>query len=383
MTGAPSLDRPGVDTPSQDGRLVLAFLDGDRSAGEALVHRYHRRLVGAMGHWATSDPDRARELAQEAWLRAFAALDSFDVHAPLWPWLRRIGDNAARSSLRRGLVGQSARQRLVADVPDDAVAVDDGLEQRLEAAAVGAALAQLPQQHREVLELVYVEDVGQSDVALLLGISHGALRVRLLRARAELRRRLDRVLALPAFAPLERWLRGADVLAPAGLALALSALLLPGHVAHPAPAPEPPAQVTTETGLGDTGLVWALVREQVRSVEDLVAPESRPSPPRWAEPTGAGSHDAGPAPDRIPVPEPDELGVPQRHVTLAPTVETPYARTEDDGPPAQYSYEYRVQYVEEYHRLVRHNDDERAAVHDPMCASADGLARVECSSSTE
>lgn len=363
--------------PSADGTLVLAYLAGDDDAGAALVRRHDQRLVGAMARWTDGHHGDARDLAQEAWLRAFAALDRFDPTAPLWPWLRRIGDNVARSWLRRELTATGRREVLVGALPSAMGVVDDGAAVRAEQAAVHDVLTTLPERHRSVLSLVYLADVEQVDAASMLGITHGALRVRLSRARGEFRRRVDRVLGMPLLPVIQRWFAPAAQVAAAAAA---GVLLLP-HAVTPA-SPTAPMVLQAPADQVVAAAPGAIDPEPEPSgVDQAGGATARPEPTPDAAVAPPGEDHEAPA---GAVPEPDELGVPECWVTVAADPdprcgeEHDPARTRDERP-----YEYRVQYVEEHHPLLTHDDEERAEVHDPACETADALPRMECGPSRD
>ena len=223
--------------PRADGTLVAEHLRGDRLAGQELVTRFHARLVARMAaKWTFGDRDAAEEIAQEAWAKAFAALDRFDQTAPLWPWLRRLADNAA---IDRGRKHTAHRRR---EVRMDAAALElvaplvshegDGEERALLVSAMG----RLDARHREALMVVEVRDVDQREAARLFGISYMALRKRLHRARSELRRAYEGLLGLPALSWLSR-MDGAHMVhgAAAGMIMIIPAMIVAGVLSLPTP----------------------------------------------------------------------------------------------------------------------------------------------------
>jgi RNA polymerase sigma-70 factor, ECF subfamily len=140
-----------------------------------------RRLV--------SDEDEARDVTQEAYLRAFRAIGRFRGEAQFTTWLYRITANCAATHLgrrRRHRHDELDDDVEVADAEPtrDPVAATDGalLRQRLE-----AAIAELPARLRTVVVLRDVYDLSHAEIAEQLGISESAAKVRLHRARRRLR----------------------------------------------------------------------------------------------------------------------------------------------------------------------------------------------------
>ncbi|MEZ5180214.1 MAG: sigma-70 family RNA polymerase sigma factor [Acidimicrobiales bacterium] len=171
-----------------DDVLVDAARGGDHGAFGELVRRTHadtftlaRRLV--------SDEDDAREVVQEAYLRAFRSIRRFRGDAQFSTWLYRITANCASNQLGR-------RRRTRHEPLDDDVVVADQHPDRdpvLAADAstlrsrVEAAIEELPPRLRAVVVLRDVYDLNHAEIADELGISESAAKVRLHRARRRLR----------------------------------------------------------------------------------------------------------------------------------------------------------------------------------------------------
>lgn len=168
--------------------LVEAARHGDHDAFEELVRRTHadtftlaRRLV--------SDEEDARDVVQEAYLRAFRSIRRFRGDAQFSTWLYRITANCASTQLGKRRRHRHAELDEDAAVPDlhpdhDPVAVADAaaLRDRLE-----VAIAELPPRLRAVVVLRDVYDLDHAEIAEELDISEPAAKVRLHRARRKLR----------------------------------------------------------------------------------------------------------------------------------------------------------------------------------------------------
>jgi RNA polymerase sigma-70 factor (ECF subfamily) len=171
--------------------LVAAAREGDRSAFDEVVRMTSAdtytlavRLVG--------DGEDARDVVQEAYLRAFRGLGSFRGDAQFSTWLYRITANCAATAL-----GRRNRHRHD-ELGDDLAMADEHPDHDPEAKAdAGAlrerltgALAELPPRLRSVVVLRDVYDLPHGAIAAELGISETAAKVRLHRARRRLRERL-------------------------------------------------------------------------------------------------------------------------------------------------------------------------------------------------
>jgi len=186
--------------PSEADR-TRAILAGDRSAFEAWVVEESPRLYRVILR-IVSDPDEAQSLMQETFLQAWQRLDTFRGESKLTTWLYAIGINLARASLRKarrlyslddqdvdGLQPHFSRGMFADSVstwnPHRLAELED--DRRL----VHEAIDRLPPDYRTVVILRDIEEQKTEEVARILDISEGAVRVRLHRARQALRKILD------------------------------------------------------------------------------------------------------------------------------------------------------------------------------------------------
>jgi RNA polymerase sigma-70 factor (ECF subfamily) len=171
--------------------LVERARDGDTGAFEELV-RITSPACYALAFRLVGNEHDARDVVQDAYLRAFKALRSFRGEAGFSTWLHRITVNCAASFLERR---RKASCDQLDDYRDDAHLIELRWERDPERAAstaddrerLVAALAELPDQLRLVVVLRDIYDLSHRDIAKELGISQAAAKVRLHRARRQLR----------------------------------------------------------------------------------------------------------------------------------------------------------------------------------------------------
>ncbi|MBU0492550.1 MAG: sigma-70 family RNA polymerase sigma factor [Chloroflexi bacterium] len=180
--------------------LVQAAQAGDREAFAELVRRYQGRIYN-MALRMTANPETAADLAQESFLRAYAALPRFDAAWPLAPWLFTITANLCRSWLtRRRLPTLSLDLPVTIDgepvpreVPDERPAPDQLVEQQDLADRIRREIAGLPLEYRLVVELRHFGDLSYDEIAQTLDIPLSDVKSRLFRGRRKLRERLGDV----------------------------------------------------------------------------------------------------------------------------------------------------------------------------------------------
>ncbi|XZE54870.1 RNA polymerase sigma factor [Planctomycetaceae bacterium SH139] len=178
---------------ADDAELIEAALTGDRTAFEGLVLRYQDRLYAAMVQ-VVGSADEAEDVVQDAFVRAFLKLDTFQNNSQFFTWLYRIAFNSALSRMRRRKTTTSLDQarEAVGDEPVDQIAgPDERLLQQERVQMVQKALGQLSPDHRAILVLREMEDHAYEQIAEILNISIGTVRSRLSRARSQLKTVLE------------------------------------------------------------------------------------------------------------------------------------------------------------------------------------------------
>jgi len=167
---------------ASDGELLARIAERDREAFELLYHRYVRPIFG-FALRRLRDRPRAEDATQETFAAVWRSAGSYKPErGPAAPWLYAVARNAVVDRLR-------ARQDPLGEVPD-LPALDPGAAERAESSYVSfrvhAALDELPEKEREVLELAYWSGLSQSEVAAFLGIPLGTVKTRTRSALARL-----------------------------------------------------------------------------------------------------------------------------------------------------------------------------------------------------
>jgi RNA polymerase sigma-70 factor (ECF subfamily) len=196
-----------VDPATSDEDLVAAAQQGDRVALDALLTRYHGRLM-RFGARLCSRPDAAEDVAQETMLAVVRSIQDFRGASRFSTWLYTI---ARRNCLRRFRKSKFAperedsleEQREQGEEPAEANAPSpaDRAEAREVDAALARAIAELDPQSREVLVLRDVEGLSAAEVAEVTGTQVPAVKSRLHRARVQVRNALAPVLDRDGMAP--------------------------------------------------------------------------------------------------------------------------------------------------------------------------------------
>ncbi len=177
--------------PEAEKELVLRCLGGDTSAFAGILDIYQDRIY-SFALRLLKDPVAAEEAAQEAFVKAFRGLSSYNSAYPFSSWLFRVAHNACMDALRAGNKTVSLDTEDFPDLPDRSAGVELKVEDSIASERIEAMLASLPPLYSEVLLLAYKENMGSSEIARVLGAPEGTVKARLFRGRELMKVKLYR-----------------------------------------------------------------------------------------------------------------------------------------------------------------------------------------------
>ena len=180
------------DRPLEESELVERARHGDTGAYEELVRRY-QEIAARTAYLICGDADDARDAAQEAFVKAFYALDRFRRGAAFRPWMLSIVANEARN--RRKAEGRRTALALRASqggVLEDAVPSPEAAALAAEQhAMLLRALETVSEEDRLIIAYRYFLALSEAEMAAALGCTRGTVKSRLSRALARLLRRIS------------------------------------------------------------------------------------------------------------------------------------------------------------------------------------------------
>ncbi|NVK00711.1 MAG: RNA polymerase sigma factor RpoE [Oceanospirillaceae bacterium] len=185
-----------------DQILVERVQAGDKSAFDLLVKRYQHKIIGLIGRYV-QDQSEALDVAQETFIKAYKALDSFRGESAFYTWLYRIATNTAKNYL----VTRNRRP------PGTDIDIDDVLQAESESelrdietpennlyrdelfGVMASALEALPEELRVALTLRELEGMSYEDISEVMGCPIGTVRSRIFRARDAIDKELKPLLS--------------------------------------------------------------------------------------------------------------------------------------------------------------------------------------------
>jgi len=179
------------ETPARDTdeQLVAKVQKGDRHSFDLLVIKYQHKVMSLVRRFV-KDQSEAEDVTQEAFIKAYRAINSFRGDSAFYTWLYRIAVNTAKNTL-------DARKRRpgsdldIDDAEDfafsDSLRIDENPENLLASEdmhrIIGETLAGLPEDLRRALMLREFDGLSYEDIASMMDCPIGTVRSRIFRAR--------------------------------------------------------------------------------------------------------------------------------------------------------------------------------------------------------
>jgi RNA polymerase sigma-70 factor (ECF subfamily) len=190
-------ERSRMSEAQVDELLVERVQKGDRHAFDLLINKYQHRIVSLVGRYV-ADPAEAMDVAQEAFIKAYRAIDRFRGDSAFYTWLYRIAINTAKNWL------VARKRRPPATDIDAADAEQYDIESRLKEQGtpenellreeikrtVFETISALPDDLRTAIMLREIEGMSYEDIATTMECPIGTVRSRIFRAREAIDQKL-------------------------------------------------------------------------------------------------------------------------------------------------------------------------------------------------
>lgn len=167
---------------TEDSDLVKRCQDGDQAAFRELVEK-HRRQAYWIARDITSDSEAARDISQEAFIRAFKSIRGFDARNSFAGWLRKIVTHLAIDELRSRARRQDVSLDALADMPSSEGNPNQEAEAQEQREMVIRILGKLPPKYRAALSLRDIHGMSYEEIAHVTSCPRATVRWRIHNAR--------------------------------------------------------------------------------------------------------------------------------------------------------------------------------------------------------
>ncbi len=184
QTGCPCPTARAAHPASSDPTLLARIARGDELAMRTLFARHQTAVYRWLMRLVRNEAI-AEDLLSEVFLDVWRQAGSFQGRSSVSTWLLAIARHKALSARRRRVDGQ-LDDTLVAEMPDPADDPEIALQKKDRSELLRAALSQLSDEHREVLDLVYYHGCSVKETAEIVGVGEATVKTRMFYARKRL-----------------------------------------------------------------------------------------------------------------------------------------------------------------------------------------------------
>jgi len=187
---SPGSTQRKLDSRSEDSTIIAAALNGDDRAYQRLMDKYHDAIFNFI-YRMVRDREQVEDLTQEAFIKAFASLKSFNEEYAFSTWLYKIATNNSIDYIRKKKLQmfsidkpiESRDSDFTFELPDDSYEADRELISDQRAVMLNEAIEQLPEKYRLVIRLRHVEERSYEEIAKMLKLPIGTVKAHIFRAR--------------------------------------------------------------------------------------------------------------------------------------------------------------------------------------------------------
>jgi RNA polymerase sigma factor (sigma-70 family) len=194
---AASPSERGRDSRTEDSETIKQALHGDQTGYEKLMRKYHDAIYMLI-YRMVREKSEVEDLTQEAFIKAFASLKTFNNEYAFSTWLYKIATNNCIDYIRKKKLQplsldkpvDSDEDRYPYEVPDTTYEADKPLIERQKAKLLDDAINALPEKYRRVIVLRHKEERDYAEIAKILHLPLGTVKAHLFRARELLNKHL-------------------------------------------------------------------------------------------------------------------------------------------------------------------------------------------------
>ena len=170
-------------------KLIAACMRQDRSAQRKIYEKYSSRMFAVCLRYA-KDRDAAMDMLQDGFITVFSKISSYRDEGSFEGWMRRIFVNTALMSLRRNDILKGADEL---SAPGSYLPFENNILERLDGQKIMKLIGEMPVGFRTVFNLSVIDGFSHQEIAQKLGITDGASRSQLSRARVWLQERIKKM----------------------------------------------------------------------------------------------------------------------------------------------------------------------------------------------
>jgi RNA polymerase sigma-70 factor (ECF subfamily) len=197
LTPLDAREQRRLDSREEDSRIIQRALAGDEAAFRDLMEKYNDAIYNFIFRMV-HDRQQVEDLTQEAFIKAFASLKSFNEEYAFSTWLYKIATNNCIDYIRKRKLQmysidkpiESRDSEFVFELPDDSYEADREIISDQRTRLLRKAIDELPEKYRRVIHLRHTEERSYEEIAKMLRLPIGTVKAHIFRARELLARQL-------------------------------------------------------------------------------------------------------------------------------------------------------------------------------------------------
>lgn len=178
------------ESSKEDDKLVAAAVEGDEAAYAQLVDKYQRALFFHIAK-LVKDREQIEDLVQEAFMKAFGNLKTYNTDYAFSTWLYRIATNHSIDYLRKRKLQtlsidepqKTKDGELEIQLPDESYITDRDIIRKQRKQIIHNSIENLPDKYREVIRMRHMEEKSYQEIADILDLPLGTVKAHIFRAR--------------------------------------------------------------------------------------------------------------------------------------------------------------------------------------------------------
>ncbi|MFH1288479.1 MAG: sigma-70 family RNA polymerase sigma factor [bacterium] len=180
-----------MDTHEEDIILVKRCLNGNNDAFVELVNKYKLQIYN-LAYRLLGNREEAKDAAQEAFFRAYRSLNKYKIAYSFFTWIYTISINVCRNRLKDYKKMQLIPLESHSELENDDLTAEEILQKKRNDAIVQRIINQLPKKYKVVVVLKYIRGLRYNEIANIVNLPLGTVKIQIHRARKALRELWDR-----------------------------------------------------------------------------------------------------------------------------------------------------------------------------------------------
>lgn len=196
-TPVDSKEQRRLDSRAEDSQIIQEALRGDDIAYKKLMKKYHDAIFNFI-YRMVHDREQVEDLTQEAFIKAFSSLKSFNEEYAFSTWLYKIATNNSIDYIRKRKLQMYSIDKPVEskdsdfsfELPDETYEPDRDIISDQRALLLNEAISRLPEKYQQVIRLRHQEERSYEEIAKMLKLPIGTVKAHIFRARELLYKQL-------------------------------------------------------------------------------------------------------------------------------------------------------------------------------------------------